>query len=885
MLKNDIKHVIDKKDELLPYCPKKNPTMRNSGRINLSKGSLAILAFVLVLLLGLTPFLLLLGGENPPMAPTTVGGTSTEFGSGFIAEEDVTDLVQTADGGFALAITTRFELTGDSDILLVKTGMDGNVEWSKTYGLSRFDEVGALIQTIDGGYALFGKSYHTFDVGYDFPFLWFIKTDASGNVLWNKTLEYEFPDSSSHPPFVYNVIQTKDGGFAFAGSARSTVDTEYRENMWLIKTDSNGVMEWSNTYRGTKKHQTVHDLVQTKDNGFILVGTTMSSSGGTADMQLVKTDSNGVMEWCKTYGGANDEHAYTSVQTGDGGFALAGAYEGYRTDMFLVKTDSDGIIEWCKTYGGEKHDAAYSLIQTGDGGFVLAGYGDYDYSRSDSDTYLVKIDGNGDLEWNRIYGGPEYDGAEVIIQATDGSFVIAGFTDTEYGGTITGKGTDAWLMKTDESGNELWKYFFGSIEDEEWANDLVQTVDGGFVFTGPVGSGNTGRMDAWLVKTDGNGLIEWDRTFGGPEDDIPEAVIQTSDGGFVIAGSTSSRGAGKMDAWLVKTDRNGLVTWNKTYGGEEDDGAETVMQTADGGFALAGYTRSYGAGGSDAWLIKTDGNGTVEWNCTFGGDLDDKITDLYQLANGSFVLLGYHGQELITANCGWNCLGGHSDFYDNAWLLVVDETGNLQQDFVYEIPGCVRFHDVRSTGDGIVIAGLSASQGDWSTGWMTDIGNNSLFYLRIDKNGVYHWNKTLDNLFFTAVYTSSFQLGDLIFTADGGFILIGQCIDEFDERYQSLVKMDSNGQVQWDLYFKVEHLTIAPVLIQTSDGGYALVWGVLSHGTGGESADAWLARIDENGNLLWEEAYGITGGEIVSWQFSEITEASQNQKRMLAILS
>ncbi|MFW9995536.1 MAG: hypothetical protein ACFFD4_26095 [Candidatus Odinarchaeota archaeon] len=351
-------------------------------------------------------------------------------------------------------------------------------------------------------------------------------------------------------------------------------------------------------------------------------------------------------------------------------------------------------------------------------------------------------------------------------------------------------------------------------------------------------------------------MVTWNRSYGGPENDIPEAVIQTADGGFAVAGSTSSRGAGKMDAWLVKTNGNGMLEWNCTFGGEEDDGVETVIQTADGGFALAGFTRSSGANDSDAWLVKTDASGKVEWNCTFGGDLDDKITGLYQLANGSFVMHGYHGQELITASCAYGCLGGHSAFYDNAWLLVVDETGNLLQDFVYEIPGFVRFHDARSTGDGLVIAGLSASQLDWSTGWTTYIGDNSLFYLRIEKNSVYKWNKILDNLFFSGSYPESFQLGDLIYTADGGFILIGQCDGEFDGKYQSLVKMDSNGQVQWELVFVIENLKSSPVLIQTTDGGYVLAWNVLSHRTGGDSADAWLARFDENGTLAWEHAYG-----------------------------
>ncbi|MFW9995535.1 MAG: hypothetical protein ACFFD4_26090 [Candidatus Odinarchaeota archaeon] len=443
---------------------------------------------LLVLILVSIPFLLVPGGEDGPEVPISAGGISGKSGSEYIAKEKVTDLVQTADGGFALVITTEFDLTGDSDIMLVKTGTDGTVEWSKTFGQSRFDRAGALVQTVDGGYTLAGSTWRE-----DSTFLWLIKTDANGKVEWNETYENIHVDSlyigkglKNTFEGISSIFQTREGGFALALDSL------------LVKIDTNGALEWTKTYTSPKRFDDIFSLVQTEDGGFALAGRTSDGPSTSTDMWLVKTDSTGAMEWSKTYGRANhDDQAYSLVQTEDGGFALAGStnsYEGYRSDMLLVKTDGNGAMEWGKTYGGAKHDEAQSLIQTGDGGFVLAGLVDYDHSRSDSDTWLVKTDSNGDVEWNNTYGGPDYDSAETVIQATDGSFVIAGFTDVNE--ALIGDGTDTWLMKTDESGNELWKYFIDGTDDEEWVNDLIETVDGGFVFTGPSGPSHGKKMDA-----------------------------------------------------------------------------------------------------------------------------------------------------------------------------------------------------------------------------------------------------------------------------------------------------------------------------------------------------------------------------------------------------
>ncbi|MFQ5821905.1 MAG: hypothetical protein ACE5I5_18100, partial [Candidatus Heimdallarchaeota archaeon] len=162
---------------------------------------------------------------------------------------------------------------------------------------------------------------------------------------------------------------------------------------------------------------------------------------------------------------------------------------------------------------------------------------------------------------------------------------------------------DGLLVKTDASGMTQWNRTYGSSgNDEVYA--VIQTTDGGFALVGSTSSYGVYLDDFWLVKTDPRGMVQWNRTYGSPARDGASSVIQTADGGFILAGYTESYEVGFKDVWLVKTDAYGLIQWNYTCGGLADEWASTVIKTEDGGFILAGYTSSYGAGNSDAWLVK-----------------------------------------------------------------------------------------------------------------------------------------------------------------------------------------------------------------------------------------------------------------------------------------
>jgi len=349
-----------------------------------------------------------------------------------------------------------------------------------------------------------------------------------------------------------------------------------------------------------------NSVQQTTDGGYIIAGGT-DSPGTDGDVYLVKTDGEGNEEWSRTFGGKENDSASSVQQTADGGYIIAGDTNSFGAgefDFYLVKTDREGNEEWSRTFGGVGWDYADSVQQTTDGGYIIAG-GTDSFGAGEFDFYLVKTDGEGNEEWSRTFGGVGWDYADSVQQTTDGGYIIAGGTDS-FGAGIY----DAYLVKTDGEGNEEWSRTFGG-EDNDTADSVQQTADGGYIIAGDTESFGVDG-DFYLVKTDGEGNEEWSRAFGGEETEEADSVQQTADGGYIIAGYTISYGAGSWDAYLVKTDGEGNEEWSRAFGGESYDLASSVQQTADGGYIIAGYTESFGAGNYDVYLVKTDGEGVVE---------------------------------------------------------------------------------------------------------------------------------------------------------------------------------------------------------------------------------------------------------------------------------
>jgi hypothetical protein len=363
---------------------------------------------------------------------------------------------------------------------------------------------------------------------------------------------------------------------------------------------------WSRTFGGNE-WEFCTSVEQTSDGGYILAGIVMPMNVPFDDFWLVKTDENGDSLWSRTFGGQSFDDCFFVHETANGGYVLAGYTESFgsgHSDFWLLKTDENGDSLWSQTYGGYSIDECRSAAETSDGGYILAGNSS-SFSENPMDYWLVKTDENGDSLWSRTYGGSHDDVCSCVAQTSDGGYILGGWTDSFGPGTPWSE--NFWIVKTDANGDSLWSRVFGGREDDK-CHSVMQTSDGGYILAGETSSFDTQwpyRPDFWIIKTDANGDSLWSRTFGKGGSEVCYCVGQSEDGGYILTGYTDSYGARGSDFWLIKLIENGDSIWKRTFGGNNADVSHCAVQTSDGGYALAGYTYSFGAGGGDFWLVKT----------------------------------------------------------------------------------------------------------------------------------------------------------------------------------------------------------------------------------------------------------------------------------------
>jgi hypothetical protein len=337
--------------------------------------------------------------------------------------------------------------------------------------------------------------------------------------------------------------------------------------------------------------------------------------------------------WTKTYGGAENDRGYSLQKLSDG-YIIAGFTNSFGKggDVYLIRTDLNGEIIWSNNYGGDFDDEGYSVIQTSDNGFAIVGIS-YVSCCVPPDIYLIKTDSDGNEEWTKIFGGYDEDKGYSVLQTSDGGYIIAGYTFE------MGLGRDVYIIKTDGNGNTIWTMTYGGA-DWDVAHALEVTSDG-YILTGYTYSYGSGDADLYILKIDFNGNLLWSKTFGGTADDYGYSVRQTSDGGYIVTGYTRSFGEGGTDVYLVKLDSNGNMEWTRTFGGEEDDYGYSVQETSDGGYVIAGVTYSFGENPPEIYIIKTDSNGNPVWTKITGGEGNDIGNFILQLEDGGYIVTGY----------------------------------------------------------------------------------------------------------------------------------------------------------------------------------------------------------------------------------------------------
>ncbi|NIM91925.1 MAG: hypothetical protein GTO17_13380 [Candidatus Aminicenantes bacterium] len=380
--------------------------------------------------------------------------------------------------------------------------------------------------------------------------------------------------------------------------------------------------QWARTYGG-KGEDCPFSIQQTSDGGYIVAGYTDSFGAGDCDVWILKLNAKGKVSWQKTIGKFDSDGAQSVQQTSDGGYVAAGwvAWDGMEyapDDYWILKLKPDGSRQWLVFLGDldpyyHSYERAYSVQQTSDGGYIVAGRkmeSEEEEEKFDHDFCILKLDSNGEPEWQRMYGGRKKDDYAYSVQQTnDGGFIVAGKTESFGAGK-----NDFWILKLDSNGYVEWENTYGG-EGEDYAESIQRTNDGGFIVAGTTDSFGVAGFDFWVFKLDSNGGIVWQKTYGGSRGDYAHSVQQTDDGGYVVAGSTGSFGAGKVDFWILKLGPEGGIKWQKAYGGAEYDSAFSVDQTSDGGCIVAGKTKSFGVGGFDFLVLKLTSTGAIDPSC------------------------------------------------------------------------------------------------------------------------------------------------------------------------------------------------------------------------------------------------------------------------------
>lgn len=393
-------------------------------------------------------------------------------------------------------------------------------------------------------------------------------------------------------------------------------------------------------------------------------------------------DFRGEIAWIKSFGGSGDESAQSVIETNDGGYAVLGFSNSTDGDLqgktlpvndyWLLKLDSEGNVQWTQTYGGSKDDRGQAIIQTFDGGYAITGYamsddGDGSNNNGFHDNWIIKLDANGNLQWEKSFGFSGHDHSYDLVQTPDGGFFFVGFLDItsaladgtyykRYSLTSHGVG-EFWGTKIDASGNIEWRQYYGGTNNDR-AHAVVASDDGGFVMAGFSESedfdisNSRGSYDFWVVKISSTGELIWERSFGGTGIEIAFDIAKAANGSYLIAGHTFSTDQdiflnnGEADSWLINVDEEGNLLWEQTYGGSLFDAARSVAAIEGDKFLLAGNAKSDAlgtipnAGENDIWLAKTDNQGRLIWQQTFGGTGLDYGFDALEDREGNLVLVG-----------------------------------------------------------------------------------------------------------------------------------------------------------------------------------------------------------------------------------------------------
>ena len=401
---------------------------------------------------------------------------------------------------------------------------------------------------------------------------------------------------------------------------------------------------------------------------------------------IIATASYSEQYWAKTYGGGNNEYFRSIQQTTDGGYVLAVSTSSFGDgsgDFCVLKLDIEGNISWQKIYGGATSDRANTIEQTSDGGYIVAGSS---FSGSYSEIFLLKLSYNGNIEWQKTYADSPLDSAYSIKQTLDGGYIVAGLSFL-YDGYQSGTDTP-WVLKLNSDGSIQWQKLYSiSLTLDSVLTSIQQTSDEGYIL-----AGYRGRYggDIWVLKLNNNGDVLWEKTYGGNSQDEAHSIQQTTDGGYIVAGYTRSFGAGNYDIWALKLASDGNIIWQKTYGSIHNDYCYMLTQTTDGGYILAGQRDFYGA-----LLLKLNSNGDMAWLKSYGSqESDSTATSIEQISDDNYIVAG----EILTEERRYDI-----------FALKLDSNGEIPECDIMTTPAFFYANDTSISGNDTAVTIYSYS--------------------------------------------------------------------------------------------------------------------------------------------------------------------------------
>ncbi len=684
-------------------------------------------------------------------------------------------IAATADGGFVVTGQTHALPGGDSKVLLLKIDADGNPQWEKNYDGGSGTWGSAVATTRDGGYIVCGGIDVENGQGYLEIDLYLLRTDQAGERVWERRIGNGALDSGSA------VIETEDGEFVIAGASSDGGNSD----MYLLGTNPSGTVLWRENL-GDEDFDTGEGLAYLPGEGYVVVGTVVSPidrnlpevSLRRSAAYMVRTDLSGKPLWKRHLGEPeNDLLGHGIERSRDGGFVVTGQKSpgSSVTRQFLLRTDRDGRPIWNVTVQSDGDEIARAVISTADGGYVTVA----------------------DHPGRSAFGA---DGSGIIVRfGPDGGSPGSPLTGTVAVSPTPEPSATPVMAPPVVLWEQTYRLGFPCM-----ATDLSATRDGGFVVAGSAVATNTTDLvgppfpqDVFLLRVDANGAVLWNRTYGGNDGDGANAVRETADGGFIIAGFTSAPGSHDAEMYLIRTDREGRVVWERQFGGDGFDVLTGVAEAADGGFVIAGQSDIDGSSRNrSVYLAKTDRNGTVLWERSVPNDYPAGVLSLEPIGDGEYIV-GTSGDPN---------------------LLRIDRTGDLR--WTQNLNGSLNSASPTRDG-GVIVAGTAGSR---------ETGHLAMNLVRVNATGGIEWEQLCSPAMGTGY--------DAKETKDGGVIAVGTNRSVGNPSSTGprpvasgayIVRTGPDGRVLWETTLAPERLNGGIRVLQAEDKGYLVL------GNGGET--------------------------------------------------